>query len=259
MQKSSCFLFFMLLMLSHVAFSQKVDSLKNTLFFSGAVSVTNNGTSIVPSFSLGKPAVILNLSMGKNRFSFEPDIRFSLAGKPWSFLFWGRYQLANKGKFQMTTGTHLGLNFRTSVMPKNGDSSETTVARRYLAAELFPRYLLTNNISVGIYYLYSHGLDAGTIKNTNFITFNVNFANIKLSKHYFMRINPQFYYLKLDAQDGFYITSSFTIAKKNFPLFVSATINKTIQSNINGNKDFIWNLILAYSFGSKYLKIQPKQ
>jgi len=123
---------------------------------------------------------------------------------------------------------------------------------------LFPRYLLTKNISVGIYYLYSHGLDPGTIRNTNFITFNVNFANIKLSNQFFIRINPQLYYLKLDTEDGYYVTSTFTVAKKNFPLFVSATINKTIQSNISGNKDFIWNLILAYSFGHKYLKIKPK-
>ena len=258
MQRNTCLLVLLFMLSFQVTFSQKQDSLKSTPFFSGAVSVTNNGISIVPSFSLGKPAVIFNMAMAKNRFSFEPDLRFSLVGKPWSFLFWGRYQLVSNNRFKMNAGTHLGLNFKNSVLSINGESSETTVTRRYLAGELFPRYLVTKNISVGIYYLYSHGLDAGTIKNTNFITLNANFANIKLSNQFFMRINPQFYYLKLDAQDGFYFTSTFTVAKKNFPLFVTATINKTIQSNITGNKDFIWNLILAYSFGSKYLKIKPK-
>jgi hypothetical protein len=34
---------------------------------------------------------------------------------------------------------------------------------------------------------------------------------------------------KLDAEDGFYFTSAFTLAKANFPLSVSAIINKTIE------------------------------
>ena len=255
MQKNTGLIFFVFLILSHVAFSQKADSTKRTSYVFGSLSVTNNGISIVPSFSLGKPAFVFIGGIGKNRFSFEPDIRFSLAGKPWSFIFWARYSVIAKEKFQMSAGSHLGLNFITSVMPINGDSSETTVARRYLAADLSPRYLITKNIAVGIYYLYSHGLDAGTIKNTNFITLNANFANIRLSNQFFMRINPQFFYLKLDAEDGFYITSSFTLAKKNFPLYVSSVINKTINSNITGNKNFTWNMSLTYFFYNKYSKI----
>ena len=255
MQKNTALLVFVLLLLAHFSFSQKADSTKSITHFSGSVSVTNNGISIVPSFSLGKPAAIFNLSMGKNRFSFEPDLRFSLSGKPWSFLFWGRYKLVTNDKFQMNAGAHLGLNFKTSVLPINGDSSEVTVVRRYLAGELFPRYLLTKNISVGIYYLYSHGIDEGTIKNTNFLTLNTNFSNIKLSNQFFMRVNPQFYYLKLDAEDGFYFTSSFTLAKKNFPLYVSAIINKAIDTDITGSKNFVWNASLVYSFNKKYVKL----
>jgi hypothetical protein len=255
MQKNTVLLVFVLLMLAHLSFSQKTDSTKSIRYFSGAVGVTNNGISIVPSFSLDKPAVQFNLSLGKNRFSFEPDIRFSLAGKPWSMLFWGRYKLVTNDKFKMNTGVHLGLNFRTSVLPISGDSSETTVTRRYLAGDLAPNYFLTKNISVGIYYLYSHGLDAGTIGNTHFITFNTNFSNIKITDQFFIKINPQLYYLKLDAQDGFYFTSSFTVAKKNFPLSVSAIINKEINSNITGSKNLIWNASLVYSFNKKYVKL----
>lgn len=255
MQKTTISLVIILLMRTHVSFSQKADSAKSIRYFSGSVSVTNNGISIVPSFSLGKPAAIFNLSMGKNRFSFEQDLRFSLAGKPWSFLFWGRYKLVNNDRFQMSAGTHLGLNFKTSVLPINRDSSEVTVTRRYLAGELFPRYLLTKNTSIGIYYLYSHGIDAGTIKHTNFLTLNTNFSNIKLSDQFFMKVNPQFYYLKLDDEDGFYFTSSMTLVKKNFPLSVSAIINKVIQTNITASENFVWNASLVYSFNKKYSKL----
>ena len=244
---------FALLHLAHFSFSQKTDSTKVISTFSGAVSATNNGISIVPSFSLDKPAAIFNLSLGRNRWSFEPDLRFSLQGKPWSFLFWGRYKLVNTDKFRMTAGTHLGLNFKTSVLPINGDTSETTVTRRYLAGELFPRYLLTKNISIGIYYLYSHGLDAGTINNTNFITLYTNFSNIKLAKQLFIKVTPQFYYLKLDKQDGLYFTATATLARQNFPLSISSTINKIVRTNISGSKNFVWNVSLVYSFNKKYI------
>jgi hypothetical protein len=255
MQKITLLFVVMLSILTQYSFSQGADSTKSISYFSVAVSATNNGISIVPSFSLGKPAAIFNLSMAKNRFSFEQDLRFSLAGKPWGFLFWGRYKLITNRRFQMNAGTHLGLNFRTSTLLLNGDSSETTVARRYLAGELFPRFSVTKNISIGIYYLYSHGLDAGTIGNTHFVTFNTNFSNLKITDQFFINVNPQLYYLKLDTQDGFYFTSSFTVAKKNFPFSVSAIINKEINSNITGSKDFLWNVSLAYAFSKKYVKL----
>jgi hypothetical protein len=169
-------------------------------------------------------------------------------------LFWGRYKVITSNKFNMNVGTHLGLNFKTSPQLINGDTSTTTVVRRYLAGELFPRYSLTKNISVGIYYLYSHGLDAGTIGKTHFITLNTNFSNIKIKDQFFARFNPQFYYLKLDAQDGVYFTSTLTVAKKNFPLSVSSTINKKIDSDITGSKNLLWNASLVYSFNKTYVK-----
>lgn len=249
------FLFLVLLNFTHFAFSQKTDSTKNASYFAGTVSITNNGISIVPSFSLDKPAVQFIMSAGKKRLSFDPDIRFSLSGKPWTMLFWGRYKVVTGNKFNMNVGSHLGLNFKTSPQLINGDTSTTTVTRRYLATELFPRYSLTKNISVGVYYLYSHGLDAGTIGNTHFITFNTNFSHIKITDQYFLRFNPQFYYLKLDAQDGYFFTSTLTVAKNDFPLSVSSTINKKINSNITGSKNLLWNVSLVYSFNNKYAKL----
>jgi hypothetical protein len=140
-------------------------------------------------------------------------------------------------------------------LPVNGDSGELNVVRRYFATELYPRVLLAKNISVGIYYLYSHGLDKGTIGNTHFVTLNTNFSNIKLSDQFFMKFNPQFYYLKLDKQDGIFFTSTLTLAKRNFPLSVSAIVNKRIESTITGSKNLVWNTSLVYSFSKKYVKL----
>src|SRR5712671_4907165 len=104
MQKNTGLLVFVLLLFAHSSFSQKMDSTKSISHFSGSVSVTNNGISLIPTFSLGKPATIFNLSMSKGKLSFEPELRFALEGKPWSFLFWWRYKLLKSDKFMINVG-----------------------------------------------------------------------------------------------------------------------------------------------------------
>jgi hypothetical protein len=252
MQQKLMILFFVLLTFAFGSSAQQTDSTKSQFYFSGAFSITNNGISIVPSFSLEKPAAIVNLTMGKKKLTFEPDLRFSLAGRPWSFLFWARYKILTGNKIQLNAGTHLGLNFKTSRVTINGETSKQSITRRYLAGELFPSVFLTRNISVGIYYLYSHGLDPGTINNTHFITLNTNFSHIKLSDQFFLKFNPQFYFLKLDKEDGFYFTSALTVARHNFPFSVSGVINKKINSDITGSKNLLWNASLVYSFSRTY-------
>lgn len=255
MQRLSYLFTIVLVLIPYSIFAQNKDSTVNTTHISGSIGITNNGISIVPSFSLDKPAAIFNLSVGKNKLSFEPDFRFSLAGRPWSFLFWGRYKMVSTNKFQWNVGTHLGMNYKSFLLPLFRDSSTIAVTRRYLAGELYPRFLLTKSISMGIYYLYSQGIDAGTIKNTNYVTLNTNFSHIKLSDQFFMKFNPQFYYLKLDLEDGFYFTSTTTLAKNNFPLTIQSIFNKIIHTNITGSKNFVWNVSLVYAFNNNYVKL----
>jgi len=253
MQKKSGLLFVVFLLLSHFTFSQNTDSTKIVSHFGGAVTVTNNGISFVPTFSLGKPAVIFDLSMGR-RLSFEPQFRFSLEGKPWSFIFWWRYKLLKPGKFSINPGIHLGLPFKTTTEPINGITTEITTVKRYLAGELVPNYLLTKDIRIGMYYLYSRGIDDGTTRNTHFLTLNTSFSDIRLSKQFYMKFTPQVYYLKLDQQDGFYVTSALTLANRKIPLSISSVINKIIQTNITASKNFVWNISLIYAFNKKYVE-----
>ncbi len=254
MQKKVLVPFFFFSSITCFSFAQKIDSTISVSHFSGSVSITNNGISLIPTFSLSKPAAIFNMSVGKSKLSFDPEFAFSLEGKPWYFLFWFRYKLITAEKFRMNVGTHLGLNFKTSVLPINMDSNELKIAERYLVGELVPNYSITKNISVGIYYLYSRGLDFGTKRMTNFITLNANFSSIKLTNKFFMRVTPQFYYLNQDGDDGFYFTSAFTLAKINFPFSISSVINKVIQTDIS-SKDFVWNVTLTYSFGKRYVAL----
>ena len=78
--------------------------------FRGSASITHNGISLVPSFSLAEPAAIFDLKMTKGKFSFEPEMRFALEGKPWSFLFWFRYKAIKKERFSLRIGAHPAMN-----------------------------------------------------------------------------------------------------------------------------------------------------
>ncbi len=236
----------------NIGTAQTKDSTTTVYHFSGSALITNNGISVIPTFTLGKPATIINLNMGNQKFSFEPEFRFSLEGKPWSFLFWFRYKLANTSKFKFNAGFHPAILFRTVESSVNGVNTSTITGQRYLAGELSPNYFLTKNTSVGAYGLYSKGLDPGGNKNTLFLTLNANFSNIPLSKQLLLRISPQVFYLYIDQHHGYYCNANVAIADKRFPFSISAMVNKVITTDIAASQNIVWNTSLIYSFSHLY-------
>jgi hypothetical protein len=149
--------------------------------FTGTASIMHNGISLVPSFSLGEPALLFDLKFTRGKFSFEPDMRFALEGKPWSFLFWFRYQAIERGKFSLRVGAHPALNFRTVAIMRDGRTEELLESRRYLAAEVVPGYAISEKVSIGMYYLRGQGFDAG-VKTTNFLVLNASFTDLYLTE-----------------------------------------------------------------------------
>ncbi len=249
------FLFSVLLIFSFNSyiFAQKADTTSTTVNFFGALSVTNNGISLLPSFSLGKPALMLEMSMG-NRLTFDPQFRVSLEGQPWAFIFWWRYKLIKDEKFTLNVGAHPAVTFRTETPIVNGIMQEYLVPKRYLAAEIAPNYQIHKNISVGLYYLTSHGFDINSTKNVHFITINSNISNLNLGRDFVFGLRPQFYYLKMDQNDGIYLTSTFTLKHLNFPLSLESVINNPFRTDIVGSDKFQWNISLIYSFKNSYVK-----
>lgn len=246
-------LFIVLSGITQAAFSQRNDSTRSVNHLGGVVTVTNNGISLLPTFSLGKPAVMFDMNVGNRRLTFEPQFRFSLKGKPWNFLFWWRYKLLHTGKFRLQVGAHPAIAFRKVPVTVNGDVSETTVAQRYLAGEFSPSYFITKNFSVGLYYLHAHGFAESSTSNTHFITVNSSLSNIRLSEQFSLRFSPQAFYLRMDEKSGYYVTSTLALAKRNFPLSLQSILNKTIRSNIPARNDFVWNVSLIYSFNREYV------
>ena len=233
--------------------SQKIDSAKKDFYLKAASTITNKGISYIPNFSLGKPAIIFDLSMGNGKLFFEPQLRFSLMGEPWAFLFPVRYKLKSKGKFQMTLCVNPLMNFKNVTYTVKGVSTTDLVNRRYLGGEFRPNYLITKNISIGALYLYFRGVSNGAIQNTNFVSVNTNFSDIKLGSTFFTKINAQFYYLNQGGFDGFYFNPALTLSKRKFPFSVQTMMNLTIDSNIPGNQKLIWNVSLIYAFNKTYI------
>lgn len=236
------------------ALAQRQDSTVQLLHVKSGITVTNTGISLIPTFSLGKPAAIADLSLGKKRLYFEPQLRFALEGKPWSFIFWWRYKLVQSRKISLTAGAHPALNFRTTTFTENGVTKKGIAARRYLAGELAPNYILSKKISLGVYYLYSRCLEKDAFRNTHFLTINSHISAIPLLEKIQARFSPQVYYLKQDRYHGYYINATLTLYRHNFPLSVQTIMNKTISSNIPGSKNFVWNLSLIASFSKIYAK-----
>jgi hypothetical protein len=232
-------------------FAQKRDS---TLFFKTALSVTQNGFSFIPSFSLGKPAIVLEPAVGNKRMSFEPQFRFALEGKPWSFIFIYRYKVIAKNKFQLQVGGHLpAIVFSTQTVDRNGVPEDIILSQRFIAFELAPSYRVSNNVNIGMYLLRGHGFDKGGVQDSYFAGVRSTINNINLTKRLFLRLDPQTFYLRTDDKEGVYFTNTFTIAMRSFPLSISNIVNKAIQSNIPA-KDFDWNVSLIYSFNKNYLR-----
>jgi hypothetical protein len=238
------------------AMAQSKDSTARVTVFSGSLGITNNGISIIPTFSLNKPAAVVLLSWRKNRFSFEPDIRIASNLKRGSAVFWLRYKLINSSKFTLRVGTHPAVNFTNRIVTSGGITSEVVLARRYIASEIVPNYFINKNWTVGFYYLQANGFQKEGPHTTHFITFNTNISHINLGAGFDLQLSPAVYYLKLDDTDGKYFTATANLAKKGVPVVLQSTINKTFTSNIAGNKDFLWNVTLSYYFSKKMARVK---
>ncbi|MDG2266574.1 MAG: hypothetical protein P8L91_06275, partial [Candidatus Marinimicrobia bacterium] len=233
----------MYIFISSTIFSQESNSINSISHISGRISTTNNGISRIPTFSLGKPAVLFNLSLGKKKFSFEPGFNFSLEGKPWSMLFWFRYKMVQRDNFSMRIGINPNFSYRTITTYNNGISKNLIETRRFLAGEVMPIYSLSKNFKVGIYYIYAFGFDDSS-KHTNFLVFNTFFPSISISNKIDLVILPNIYYLKMDELEGFYFSSTFRLTIKNSPFSFESIINKKIDSEILPETNFDWNVSL---------------
>ena len=243
------FLFlFLFILTSLLSIGQTPDSTNKTATFSGSVGLTNNGFSIIPSFSLNSPAIVSTLSFRKKRFSFDPDIRVALDAKNGGFLWWFRYKLIDQKKFGFRVGTHPAFTLIKRLDTENGKTTEITEMLRFLAFEVVPSYQITPHVGVSATYLQGNALQKHGPQLTRVLFLNTSFTKLKLSQNFRLNLFPTIFFLHTDGYRGDYFTLTVSVSNQKSPISLQSTINQTFKSNVPGNKDFMWNVTLNYNF-----------
>lgn len=239
---------------SQNSFAQKTDSTKNQLSINGSLSVTNNGFSFIPAFTLDKPAGVALITIAKNRWSFQSQTRYALNGRPWSIAMVTRYKIIDKPKATVTIGAYFpALSFFESKVIENGIEKELLQSQQSVSPEINASFPIAKHLMVGATYLYNRGMGGVPPVNGHFGGLWAALFNLKISKTVRFGIDTQLFYLNLDGLQGTYSAWNFTISKKDFPITLSSMMFKTIKSNIGG-KDSNWNLSLNYKFGTSFIK-----
>jgi hypothetical protein len=240
--------FFILLNLPSGVFSQQKDTVKQIepLKATANIQVTDNGISLFPNLSLGKPAVILSLMVGKKNIFFEPELRWRINGMPWSYIFWLRYRPKKTEHFSWHIGAHPSYVVRDNEVTVAGQLTNRWVAQRNAAVEIVPVWHYSPKFSVGFHVLTSKGLDAayGNQKSL-YLSLQPRFPKIDICKGYYLGFFPQLFHLKLDAKEGTYYSHIVSFNKKNLPFYISSIFTAKIKSTIAGD-NFIYNVGLNY-------------
>lgn len=232
------------------------DSTKTISSFNGKIGFTNNGFSIIPTFSLNSPAAIMNFSWRKNRFSFNPDIRLIPDLSRGGMLFWFRYQVIEQKKFSLRLSVHPAFTLVKRSVNDNGASTEITEVLRFIASEIVPSFQINPNWSISAVYLHGNGLQNHGPQLTQVLFLNTSISNIKVGGDFRFQIIPSLYFLSTDGSTGKYFSATGILSNKNTSFTLQSTINQTFESNIVGNRDFMWNVMVAYNFSKDFNSIK---
>jgi hypothetical protein len=240
--------------LSYVLSAQTDDSLSTRINdFTGAVTVQSKGISTIPNLTLGKPAAVFDMKLGR-KLTFEPQFRFALDGKPWAMVFWWRYYATISNKFKITLHTNYSFSYKSiNSYTSSGVTQEIIRTTRYLVGAIAPSYQVNSYAGIGMYFFYNRGIEKFITRNTLMVSFRP-VTNIPFGKNMNVRISPEIYHLTLDDNNGLFFNASFSMSRKNFPLSVSGLINKPIKSDIPSEYDFLWNVGLSYTFNKQYIE-----
>ena len=249
------FLLVQMAILPSITFSQSNDSTQNVSSFSGNIGITNNGFSIIPTFSLNHPAFVTNFSFRKKNLSFEPDFRMVPNAKKGSLLWWVRYRLVDHKKFGFRVGAHPAFTLIQRQDTEDGATKEITEMLRFVAFEAVPSYQFNDKFGVSAMYLQGNGLQNHGPQLTRVLFLNANMTNIALAKDLYFNLFPSLYFLYTDGYKGNYLSATAILGHKKSPFSLQSTINQTFKSNIPGNKDFMWNITLNFHFDKVYKKV----
>ena len=236
------------MMLHAQRITAQMDSTRYKPEVSGVITLTSNGISQIPAYSLDKPAISGFFYLKLKRFSYEPDINYGVDGRPWGMGNSFMYLVVDKKKLKFKSGLALGLAFSYPEVLQGGQMVKINKSERYLIAKLIPTYLISKKTSLSLIYWNAHNLEQASINAINFLSAVLSISNISLSEKMYCSISPQIFYLNVDGEDGVFFSPIAALGIKKFPLYLSSQINTTLLTNMSSDPGFKWNLALNYNF-----------
>ncbi len=207
------------------------------------ISLNSNGIAYIPSFSLGKPALIANLSLTKGRFSYDPALSYSLELRPWIIDNWFHYRLIDRPKFEMKAGAVISSFF------SEYETEEEVIrqVQKYLAVEFISKYRFSPKSSLAFTYLLDRGQDPGTTQG-HFFNLQANRSEIPLGKKGLLSASLQLFYINYTGrEDGLFTAGYVSASVRNIPFSIFFQGIQAISSNIEPFPGFKWNVGLAYT------------
>jgi len=240
-------IFIGLVLISSSLFSQdQSGDAKSALELAGNILLSSNGISPVPAFSLGKPAIMTNLSLKRSRFSFTNQFNYGIDGKPWSSNNWFRFQFP-AGKFRFRVGTNWSFYFKESTIVENNQTITIKRVNRYLENELAVIYQAKENITIQTMWWHDEGLDVDGVKRGDYYSLSMEVSKIRILKNVYLKLAPNIFYLNNKIPfSGLFVSNTASINYKESPFSLSFQVVQPIVVKPEGN--FSWNVGLGYRF-----------
>ena len=250
------FFYLLIFIIPIFCFSQSNDK----YFFKGNINVNNNGIDWVPLFSRDKPSLIANFSLGKDRFSVNPLIRYELDGfQPWGLDIWWNYKIKQSGKFNFDLGGLFPgvINQNISVLDK---SLPKTILQPWVTAIVNPTvsYAFSKSFKLSLSYFEIIPLkivNKSQLEHGRVIILSPLFKRLLITNKIYLSWTPIIYTVQIENnKTGLFSAQTINIGIKNFPFSISSVMNKPIYFGDLSGKNFDWNIGINYSFDLKLVK-----
>jgi hypothetical protein len=212
-------------------------------------SLNSNGIATVPAFSLGKPAAIASVSVGKGWFSYDPTLGYSLDGHPWFIDNWLHVKLVNRPGFELRTG----MNVSTFCGRYTSPEGDFYRVERYFTFELAGIFRFSDNMSLLAQYWNDRGQEDWSLKG-HFVSATFEKADMKVGKHILFTAALQLFYIDYnsndnsnDNNDGLFVAPRVAFSVRNFPVSIFSQAVQAISSNIEPFPGFNINVGIAYT------------
>lgn len=207
------------------------------------VSINSNGIAYIPAFSLDKPALIGSFSLIKGRFSYDPQLCYSLELRPWIIDNWFHYKIIDRPVFEFRAGAVISSFFSEI----ETDDEVIHQAQKYLAVEFTGKYKFNPTTSLSLTYLLDRGQDPGTVTG-HFFNLQADKSDIRLGKRGLLSGALQVFYINYTGnEDGLFAAGNISFSLRNIPFAVFGQAIQAISSNIDPFPKFKWNVGLSYT------------